>query len=207
MSQAELDQLRSARARTVDLVQGLTQPQIDFSPGSGQWCVGEQLDHLILSEKITRGDIAELINLTKAGRKPELYRSFADFDVTLFFLPKSLLPLVEVPFNCLGMFIPDSVREFLLRYTVIPSRNAAAATPRKGRRADELLQDLRVSLRETETLFEANPNLDYAKMIHRHPLLGTHTVPQLLNILSLHEQRHQDQISNLLAHPSFPKTS
>ena len=46
---------------------------------------------------VIRSDIAELIELTKAGRKPLLYRSAADFNITAFFIPKCMLPFLEVP--------------------------------------------------------------------------------------------------------------
>lgn len=203
MFEADLEQFRSARARTLAMVSGLSQAQIDYLPAPGKWSVGEQLDHLLLSDQITRRDIGELIELKKAGRKPFLYRSFADFDVTFFFVPKFMLPLVEAPFNILNVFVPNSVREFLLRYPLIPSRNANAAAPRKGRPIVELRDELSSSLRETEALFEANPHLNYREMIHRHPLLGTHNVPELLRILALHEERHQSQVSEVLKNLRF----
>jgi hypothetical protein len=44
-------------------------------------------------------------------------------------------------------------------------------------------------------------------MRHVHPLLGTNTVPELLRILALHEQRHQAQILDLLrSMPALPET-
>jgi hypothetical protein len=199
-----LERFRSIRARTLAMVQELSQAQMDYSPASDTWSVGEMVDHLILSEKITRGDIAELIELTKAGRKPVLYRSSTDFNVTTFFIPKVMLPLLEAPFSFLNMFVPNSVREFFVRYTLIPARAADAASPRKGRSAAELRHGLSSSLEETEALLAANPGLDYDKMIHQHPLLGTQNVPHLLYVLGLHEQRHQSQISKLLTNSQFP---
>jgi DinB superfamily len=204
MIKAELERFRSIRARSVALVQGLSQAQMDYSPAPDKWSVGEVVDHLILSEKVARADIAELIERTQAGRRLVLYRSFADFNATVFFIPKCMLPLLETPFNFLNMFIPNGVRDFFLRYALIPARAADAATPRRGRSAGELLDELRSSFEGTEALLAANPNLDYAKMIRQHPLLGTQNVPQLLHILGLHEQRHQAQISDLLTDPQFP---
>jgi DinB superfamily len=204
MVRADLERFRSIRARTLAMVQGLSQAQMDYSPAPDKWSVGDAVDHLILSEKIARADIAELIECTKAGRRPVLYRSFADFNATVFFIPKGMLPFLEMPFNFLNMFIPNGVRDFFLRYTLIPARAADAATPRRGRSAAELLDELRSSLEETEALVAANPNLDYAKMIRQHPLLGTQNVPQLLHILGLHEQRHHAQISDLLMDSQFP---
>jgi hypothetical protein len=204
MVKANLEPFRSIRARTLGIVEGLSQAQMDYSPAPDTWSIGEVVDHLILSENVTRQDIAELVELTKAGRQPLLYRSSTDFNIAAFFLPKFMLPFLEVPFNFLNMFVPDSIRELFVRYRLIPAQAADATNPRKGKAAAELHHGLRSSLEETEALFDANPNLDYDKMIHQHPLLGTQNVPRLLYILGLHEQRHQAQISDLVADSRFP---
>jgi hypothetical protein len=203
MVNTNLERFRSIRARTLAMVQGLSQVQMDYSPAPGTWSIGEVVDHLILSVNIIRMDIAELIELAKAGKEPLLYRSAAEFNITTFFIPKCMLPFLEVPFNFLGMFIPDSVREFFVRYGLIPARAADTATPRRGRSAAELHDGLRSSLEELEALFAANPNLDYDRMMHQHPLLGTQNVPHLLYIMRLHEERHQTQISDLLTDSRF----
>jgi hypothetical protein len=204
MLNANLEHFRSIRAQTLAMVQGLSQAQMDYSPAPDTWSIGEVVDHLILSIDIIREDIAELIALAKAGKQPLLYRSAADFNITAFFIPKCMLPFLEVPFNFLNMFVPDSVREFFVRYRLIPARAADTATPRRGRSAAELHDGLRSSLEEMEALFAANPTLDYDKMIHQHPLLGTQNVPHLLYIMRLHEERHQTQISDLLTAPRVP---
>jgi DinB superfamily len=205
MLTTNLERFRSIRVRTLALVQGLAQEQMDYSPTPGTWSIGEVVDHLILSVDIIREDVAELIEITKTGKQPLLYRSAADFNITTFFIPKCALPFLEVPFNFLNMFVPDSVREFFVRYRLIPARAADTATPRQGRSAAELLDGLRSSLEEMEALFAADPDLDYDKMIHQHPLLGTQNVPHLLYTMGLHEERHQSQIADFLARPQFPK--
>src|SRR5215510_14897399 len=204
MLNTNLERFRTIRDRTLTMVQGLSQEQMDYAPAPGTWSIGEVVDHLILSVNIIREDTAELIELTKVGKQPLLYRSAADFNITAFFIPKCMLPFLEVPFTFLGMFIPDSVREFFVRYRLIPARAADIATPRQGRSVAELHDGLRFSLEELEALIAANPDLDYNKMIHQHPLLGTQNVPHLLYITRLHEERHQTQISDLLTAPRFP---
>jgi DinB superfamily len=205
MLKANLQRFRSIRARTLAMIQGLSQTQMDYSTAPGTWSIGEVVDHLILSVEIILSDIAELIELTKAGKKPLLYRSAADFNITAFFIPKCMLPFLEVPFNFLNMFVPDSVREFFVRYRLIPARAADIATPRQGRSTAELRDELRSSLEELEALFAANPSLDYDTMMHQHPLLGTQNVPHLLYIMGLHEERHQSQMADLLTDSRFPK--
>jgi uncharacterized damage-inducible protein DinB len=199
MYQTELNLVRSARARTLAMIAGLTQAQMDFSPAPGKWSIGELVDHLLLSEQLYREQIAQLIELKKAGRKPVIKRSFADINVSVAFLPRPLLPFLEIPFTLLNWFTPSIVRETIIRYKVFPAQTADRTAPCKGRPAEELREELRASLTQTEALFEAHPGLDYREMISQHPLLGANNALQLLRIVANHEQRHQDQISTLLA--------
>jgi uncharacterized damage-inducible protein DinB len=207
MYQSYLALVGAARQRTLELIAGLTQVQIEFSPGPGQWSVGEVLDHLLLAEALNRRDITELIDLAKSGRRPYLKRTFADVNVSMAFIPKSMLPSLEVPFRLLSMIVPRSAREFLTRYRLVPAQSPDVGTPRKGRSIDELRQELRSSLQETEALFEANSTLDYQAMIQHHPLMGVNNVLQLLRIVALHEQRHQSQIGDILRLPGFPRAA
>jgi hypothetical protein len=205
MFEADLEQFRATRARTLVMIGSLTQPEMDYSPAPAKWSVGEVLDHLLLSEQISRRDIAELIQLKRTQRTPLVNRTLADFNVSLAFIPKFMLPFLELPLTMFNMFVPRAAREFLIRNRVVPAQSADIAIPRKGRSGDELRTELRSSLNETEALFEANPNLDYQNMISQHPLLGTNNVPQLLRLLALHEQRHQSQIADILADPIFSR--
>jgi hypothetical protein len=207
MYQADLALVGAARQRTLELVTGLTQVQIEFSPDPGRWSVGEVLDHLLLAEALNRRDIAELIALAKSGRRPYLKRTFADMNVSMAFIPKSMLPSLEVPFRVLNMMVPRSARELLTRYRLVPAQSPDAGTPRKDRPIDELREELHGSLQEMKALFEANPTLDYRAMIHQHPLMGVNNALQMLRIVALHEQRHQSQISDILRHPGFPRAA
>jgi uncharacterized damage-inducible protein DinB len=204
MLQAELERFRAVRSRTLALINGLAQAQMDYAPAAGKWSVGEVADHLLLAERLYRSEIAQLIALRLAGREPALDRSFADINVSLAFVPKALLPFLELPLTVMNFFVPRGVRELMMRYRIAPAVNPDAAAPRPGRDADELRAELLASLRETETLLSARPELDYRAMIVRRPLLGTNNVPQLLRLMALHEERHQTQIDGLLADRRFP---
>jgi hypothetical protein len=201
MLEESLKMLRDARGRTLAMTDGLSQAQSDYAPAPGRWSVGEVLDHLLLAEKMNREQFAELIELQRSGRPAEVRRSFADVNVSVAYIPKSLLPLLEVPFTVLNMLIPAGVREGMMRSRVIPD----AAAPRRGRPAAELRRDLAASLAATLGLFAANPGLDYGAMVAQHPLLGRNDVGGLLRFLALHEERHQAQIADVMSAPNIPR--
>lgn len=205
MFRESLEMFRSTRSRTIALVNDLSQSQLDFRAATGKWSTGEVLDHLLLAERMNRDQIAELIDLKKAGRNPFVRRTFSDVNVSVAYIPKSLLPALEVPFTLLNTFIPATVRQYMTRHRLIPAQSPDIGIPRRGRPATELRENLASSFKETESLFNANPGLDYLEMSIQHPLLGKNDVPGLLRFMAAHEQRHQSQIKDIMASPQFPR--
>jgi uncharacterized damage-inducible protein DinB len=206
MFQESLELFRSTRSRTRALAEQLSQEQLDFKAATGKWSAGEVLDHLLLAEGVNRDQIAELIELRKSQQKPFVRRTFADVNVSVAYIPKSLLPIFEVPFTLLNTLVPVGCREFITRNRLIPAQSPDIAIPRRGRSAAALHEELASSFAETENLFNANPDLDYGEMTVQHPLMGTNNVPELLRFMALHEQRHQSQINNIMLSPQFPRS-
>ena len=200
----ELNQLASARADTLRLVAPMTQPHMDFSPGPGHWSIGEVVDHLLLAEALYRGEIAELVELKRAGRRPYLKRSFADLNISPLRLPDVVLPWLALPFTVMNCFMPAIVREWATQYGGLPLRNPDRATPRPRRPGSELRSGLLSSLAETRALLTRNADLDFRKMISEHPMTGVSDVPHILRFLARHERRHQSQIGRVRADPRFP---
>ena len=200
-----LDAFRKTRERTMVMVEGLSQAQLDFAPAPNRWSAGEVLDHMILAENININQIARLIELKRPGRTPKLDLSFADLNISVAYLPRSVLPLLELPLMFMNMLVPDSLRNYLTRHRLVPFQNPDAAAPRRGRLASQLSSDLITSLNETEMLFRNNRDIDYRELVLRHPLLGSYDVPGLLRFMAAHEQRHQSQIINIMASPQFPR--
>ncbi|HWP84404.1 MAG TPA: DinB family protein [Terriglobia bacterium] len=205
MYQAGLKLFRSVREETLRLAGALTESQAAHSPGRNRWSAGEVLDHLLLSEALYRERFAALIELARSGQKPELYSGFSEVDTSILFIPKAALPLLEFPFRVMNYFLPAMARETLTRYALLPAQAPGRAQPRRGKPLAVLRQELQTSLAQTEGLFAANPNLDYRAMRLAHPLIGDNNVLQLLRIMALHEQRHQDQIRALRSTSAFPK--
>jgi hypothetical protein len=70
-----LTELESARAQTLGMAEPLSQMQLDYTSRPDAWSIGEILDHLVLAEALYRGEMARLIDLARAGRRPYLHRS------------------------------------------------------------------------------------------------------------------------------------
>lgn len=147
-----------------------------------------------------------MIELSKKGQR-RLRRTFSDIDVSVLFIPRSILPFFDIPFTVMNLFLPTALRNELTRYRVLPFQTPSFSQPRKGLPGSELRKRLRSQIAETEKLFVTNRSCDFDAMIHQHPLLGTNTMPQALRILTLHEQRHQSQIAEILAKARSSKLS
>ena len=200
----QLDDFRRARRETLESAAGLSQRQLDFKPAPAKWSIGEVFDHLAKVDSTYRSEIAELVRRAEAGERPYLRRSFRDIDVSMMFLPKPLLPLFEVPFTLSSRLMPRAVAGWMASSRFIPIHHPGSATPSHGRPGGQLREALEESLAGFERLFAAHPDLPYASFVHQHPLFGVNNVPQLIEILLLHERRHQAQIRDVLAHRDFP---
>lgn len=207
MYHQSLAMLRLARAETLRLGAGVSQAQSDFSPGPGKWSVGEVLDHLLLAEKLYRRIFARLIELQKSGQRPLIRIGFDEVNTSIAFIPKALLPMLELPFTMLNLFVPTVVREALTQFRWLPAQNPDIAVPQKGKPIDELRRALSVSYEETAALLDSNPSLDYRRLRYVHPLMGDNSVLDSLRIVALHERRHQAQIQDILRSRQFPKAA
>jgi len=207
MYQTDWKLFRSVRTATLGLADTLSEQQAAYVPAPGKWSIGEVLDHLLLAEKLYRDRFTKLIELKKAGQKAELQSNFSEIDTSVLFIPKPMLPFLETPFKLMNLFVPPALRETMTRYRVMPAQAPSIAIPRKGRPVAELREELRNSIAQTEKLFRSNPELDYRELRLTHPLMGNNNVLQLIRIMSMHEQRHQEQIRNVQRSPSYPKSS
>jgi len=199
-----MSELESARAQTLGMTGALSQGQLDFAPRTGVWSIGEILDHLVLAEALYRGEIARLIELARAGRRPYLRRTFDEINVAPMYVPTMVLSLFSTPIAIMSRTMPDSVRRLLTEFPLVPTRNPDLATPRRHRPAAALQSDLRQSLADTRALLATNRDLQFDRMISEHPLTGATSVPQMLGFLALHERRHQGQIDRVRRQRSFP---
>ena len=199
-----LARVRATRTRTLELVAGLSQEQLGHAPAPGRWSAGEVLDHLVLTDRVYVRDVGELLALAAAGRGTRLRRTFADLNPSILFLPRSLLPALELPLTAMSRLLPTRLRDTLATARWFPAHHPDQAAPRPGRPAEELRRELAAGPVEIAALHAAHPDLDLDTLTHAHPLLGVHTLPQLLDFLADHETRHHGQLRDVLASPGFP---
>jgi len=185
---------------------GLLQAQSEFAPPA-KWSTGEVLHHLLLSDNLYRRNFTRLIELQQSGQRPVLRSSFADLNPSIAYIPKSLLPMLEIPFTVANLFVPNVLRETMTQFRLLPAQNPDITTPKKGQPVSELRASLQSAYDEIAALFEANPELDYRVMRYQHPILGSNSVLQMLRIAAMHERRHQSQIQDLLCSPQFAKVA
>ena len=206
MAEYLLSDLDAVRARTLGLAASLSQRQLDFSPKPGRWSIGEVLDHVLLSQKLYHGEIAELIALKRAGRRPYLRRTFRDINTAPLYLPNAVLPWLDLPLTLVNRVAPDAVRDLMTAYAVVPSRNPDRGTPRPRRAGTDLRSDLLSSLASLRELLAANADLDFRELVLEYPLTGVSHVPRMLVFLAQHERRHQGQIDAIRRDRKFPLT-
>jgi DinB superfamily len=194
-----LENLRAVRLQTLELIRPLSQRQLDYVPAAGKWSAGEVVDHIILAADSLQQILEELVQLKRNGRRPYVRRTFADFDVSFAFLPKALLPFMELPLSLVSSFVPGQIRDFLIQNRLLPFRAATAATPRHGLPAEDLKNRLLASFESVRAIFEKNADLDFGQMEAQHPLFGNINMLDLPRLMASHEQRHQKQIMDVLA--------
>ena len=194
-----LEEFHRVRLHTVDLIAPLSQQDLDFVPGPGRWSAGEIVDHIILAADQLQQVLEELIRLKRSGQRPFLNLTFADIDISFAFLPKSLMPVLEMPLLCVSRFVPAAMRNFLIENRVLPFRAARGATARHGIAKQELKDRLLTSFEVVNSIFQNNADLDFQQMVAEHPLFGHVVMSDLPNLMVSHELRHQKQTADVLA--------
>jgi hypothetical protein len=123
---------------------------------------------------------------------------------SIAFIPREVMPALEVPLKVFNVMMPRMVREAMFRYPVISAANPAVAEPAKSAPIDALLADLHTSLSQTEALFSAPLPANLKEMTVTHPLMGTNNAIELLSLMGAHEERHQTQIRGIQNDSHYP---
>ena len=199
---------RSARAQTIAIIEKLTPQQVNFSAGGKAWSIGQNVEHLLLTETLYKTYMRSLIDLArKTGRdggERNVTLTFAELDNSLALIPRDVMPKLTLPLNALNAVMPRAIREAMFRFPLIPGVNPTASQPALTQDIAELRSRAASSLNSMEEIFSGNLPLNLMDMTLTHPVLGTNNVAQILGILAAHEERHHLQMRTILTNPRFP---
>src|SRR5580658_5922416 len=126
---AAIAQYRAAREKTVDIIRNLTQKQSDFSPGPNVWSIGQNVEHLLLTEKFHRTQMRKLIDLAGKGSGTNIDLTFQQIDTSFAFIPRDVMPMFSMPLKVFNVFVPRAVRETMFRFPLIPAMHPSVSTP------------------------------------------------------------------------------
>ena len=191
------------RGASMRMVAGLTSDQASFAPAAG-WSVAQNLDHLLLTEALYRGQIRKLLDLAREGKETNIDVSLGEVDLNLPFVPKMMMPLMAVPLTMMNMFVPSAVRETVLRFPIMKAKNPKISEPAKGRPIADLREELRAAMDETEAMLSGELPANAWTVTVSHPVFGRNTIANVLGLMSAHEERHGIQMSNLMRQRAFP---
>ena len=199
-----IERFRNIREQTIGLIGNLSQRQADFAPAHKKWSIAQIADHLLLSEKMYRGQFEKLLAMARAGKRPRIEITLREVNTSFAFIPREIIPLFSAPIQMMNSFVPHAVRETMVRLPIFPATNPSIAEPAPSRPIEQLRAELRTSLGATEEVFRADLPARLTEMTISHPILGDNNLLQVFEILSAHEERHQSQIRSILANPAFP---
>lgn len=204
MPQREIERFEAVRGRTLTLTASLTQAQLDWRPEPGRWSVGEVLDHIVLAEEVYRRPMAELIARARRGEATFVRDTARELNTSILFIPRPIFALFDLPVSLFTGFVPLPLRELAARSRLLPVQNPDVGTPRPERTRRALRDDLEASISLTKTLLLDNADLDYTRMIYANTLLGRNDIVALLRLMIRHEERHQEQLCDVMTAERFP---
>ncbi len=203
---SDVDRMQFVRERTLDILSGLSEAQGTWSPRPGVWSTAQIADHLLRSDELYRTQFARLIQLAKDGKDSAIDISLREIDTTLTIVPLSVMQFFEAPVRMFNFFVPNALRETIIRHPVMPALNPKASEPRQDLSIEKLRTDMAGSLVELEKILRAPMPANIDRPVIVHALLGRDNLQQLLRILVAHEERHQDQMTQLRANANFPSS-
>jgi hypothetical protein len=195
---------RAAREGTLAIVQNLSQEQADFSPRAGVWSIGQNVEHLLLTEQLYRIQMQNMIELARQGGRHNIALTFEEIDNSIALIPRDVIPKLTLPLNMLNMIVPRVVRVALIRTPFVPALNPTASSPKRGQPIAALRARAVASLNTTEEIFRGELPAGLMDVTLSHPIFGVNNIAHILGILAAHEDRHHWQIKSVVANPLFP---
>ncbi len=175
-----VDSIEHERRDLFASVSELSQGQMDFRPAEDAWSIGENLDHLHLSEQ----GVTKLIklSLSKAAKSDAAARTDdAGENAWLTSLDQYQIEKVTRKLKALEQIVP-----------------------RAGIAKSEILEGLRRSRAELLEGARAAEGYDLAQISFPHPFLGAFNLYQWIRFVGKHELRHLNQIEAVKRAQDFP---
>jgi hypothetical protein len=200
-----IEGFRSVRVVTSGLIADITQLQADFRPSPKSWSIAQIVGHLLLSERMYREQMQRLIALAREGKATNVELTLQQVNSSVAFIPRDMMPALEIPLKVFNNFVPRVVREAMFRYPLIPASSPAISEPAKSAPIEALRADLVTSLAATEAPFRETLPANLKSMTVTHPLMGTNNAIELLGLMGAHEERHQTQINAIKSNAGYPR--
>jgi DinB superfamily len=173
-----IKQLKDSEARTIEALEKCTDEQLKFKPAPDKWSVLEVGEHIALSEDEIFGAVQKAID---SGVNPDWE---AKTKGKSEFLEKAIL---------------DRSHKVQAPEKLVPSGKLS----RK-----EVIEKIKEERGKTIKFAEKTrlPLKSYT-LDHPAPIFGTMSAYQWLELVGLHNMRHNLQIDEVMANPNFPKST
>jgi hypothetical protein len=201
---AEVDRFRLVRENTLTALGEVSALEAAWSPWHGVWSIVQIADHLLRTEEMYRDQFRQIIHVAREGGSA-IRVTLRDVDSSFAGIPRQAMRLVEFPARMMSQFMPQAVREAIIRYPIVSATNPSASTPRSNAEIGVVRTALAASLAETEKLLcgPLPPNVE--EPVIDHPIMGRTNIRELFRVVIVHEERHQGQIASLRARADFPR--
>lgn len=200
-----LSRYRAAREGTLAIIRDLSQAQIDFAPRANVWSIGQNVQHLLLTEDLYRTQMRKMIEMARKGGAKNIDLTFQQINTTFAYIPREVMPVFTVPLNMMNMVMPRVVRETMFRLPLIPAVNPTFSSPTGSQPVEELRARALSSIEATEAIFKGELPANLNDITLSHPILGTNNIPQIFGVIAAHEERHHTQMRSVLSNPRFPR--
>jgi uncharacterized damage-inducible protein DinB len=201
---AEVDRFRLVRENTLTALGEVSPTQAAWSPRHGVWSIVQIADHLLRTEEMYRDQFRQIIETARQGGA-DIRLSLREVDSSFAGIPRPVMQLFEFPARMVSQFMPQPVREAIIRYPIVSAINPSASTPRPGLELGAVQTALAASLAETEKLLAGPLPPNVEKPVIDHPIMGRTNIRELFRVVIVHEERHQGQIAGLRKRADFPR--
>jgi len=200
----QVDRFRLVRENTLTALGEVSAAQAAWSPRQDVWSIVQIADHLLRTEEMYRDQFRQIIDVARQGGST-IRVSLRDVDSSFAGIPRPVMQLFEFPARMMSQFMPQAVREAVIRYPIVSAVNPTASTPRPGLELGAVRTALAGSLAETEKLLLGSLPPNVETPVIDHPIMGRTNIRELFRVVIVHEERHQAQIARLRARADFPR--